>query len=76
MDRHEWLAHARSIAKRHVQAPRGSNSGDGIRPKTERALLAEMHALVCAAPLQPIDEFRNLPEEALTSRAGPRINIL
>src|SRR5215204_5337652 len=76
MNRHDWLARARVTADRHAQAPSGVPAGHSLRPETERVLLAELHALICAAPLPLLDAFRHCPEEALAARVEPRIDAL
>jgi hypothetical protein len=76
MNRYDWLARARATADRHAQAPRSVQAGHGLRPEIERILLAELHALVSAAPLPLLDEFRHWPEEALFARVEPRIDAL
>ncbi|TDH58723.1 hypothetical protein E2C06_31030 [Dankookia rubra] len=76
MNRDDWLARARAIAGRHAQAQPEVRAGHGLRPGIERLLLAELHALVCAAPLPLLDAFRHCPEEALAARVEPRIDAL
>src|SRR4051794_7513084 len=76
MNRDDWLARARAIADRHAQAQPEMQAGHGLRPGIERVLLAELHALVCAAPLPLLDAFRHCPEEALAARVEPRIDAL
>ena len=76
MNRDDWLARARAVADRHAQAPLEAQAGHGLRPGIERVLLAELHALVCAAPLPLLDAFRHCPEEDLAARVEPRIDAL
>src|SRR3954464_490630 len=76
MNRDDWLARARAVADRHAQAPLEAQAGHGLRPGIERALLAELHALVCAAPLPLLDAFRHCAEETLAARVAPRIDAL
>ncbi len=76
MNRQDWLARARATADRHAQAPSSVQAEHGLRPEVERVLLAELHALVSAAPLPLLDEFRHCPEGALAARVEPRIDAL
>jgi hypothetical protein len=76
MNRQDWLACARVTADRHTQAPSAVQAGHGLQPEIERVLLAELHALVCAAPLPLLDEFRHCTEEALAACVEPCIDAL
>lgn len=76
MNRREWVSLARAAAERHARTQPGTPAGHGIRPEPERALLAEIHRLILAAPLALLDSFRNRPEQNLTDRVEARIDAI